>query len=202
MMHLAIRLVPVGATTLIIALTGELDATTRAVLPSFLDPIPQSPVTDVIVEATHLWFCDVNGLAQLAITQRAMQAKGGRLAVAEAHPPLCSLIALMSERSELVIPLYTGMPEALSGTDVEMYEAPAPPAPVRPCAATCRACAPCDACPPSATSPARTPSRRPESTGTSGRVLRIGAMTSLSRRPVAGRHTIDQLVHQSRSQHL
>ncbi|MEU6711166.1 STAS domain-containing protein [Nonomuraea sp. NPDC046802] len=129
-MRLSVRLVPVGASTLVIALTGELDSTTGPVLAAFLDPLPASAVKYVIVAAGDLWFCDLNGLAQFAATHRAMQAKGGYLAVAEPQPPLHRLIALMTEQAPGSIPMYTSMPEALAGTDVEIYETTGPPTPV------------------------------------------------------------------------
>ncbi|MFC4011925.1 STAS domain-containing protein [Nonomuraea purpurea] len=129
-MRLSVRLVPVGASTLVIALTGELDSTTGPVLAAFLDPLPASAVKYVIVAAGDLRFCDLNGLAQFAETHRAMQAKGGYLAVAEPQPPLRRLIALVTEQAPGSIPVYTSMPEALVGTDVEIYETTGPPTPV------------------------------------------------------------------------
>jgi anti-anti-sigma factor len=130
MMQLSVRLVPVGDTTLVIALTGELDSTTVPVLAAFLDPLPQSPVKYVVVAAGDLWFCDLNGLKQLSITHRALLAKGGHLAVAEAQPPLSRLIGLMTTQVQPGIPVYNSMPEALASTDVEVYETTAAPTPV------------------------------------------------------------------------
>ncbi|MFC4118709.1 STAS domain-containing protein [Nonomuraea zeae] len=131
MMQLSVRLVPVGDTTLVIALTGELDSTTVPVLAAFLDPLPQSPVKYVVVAAGDLWFCDMNGLKQLSVTHHALLSKGGHLSVAEAQPPLRRLIGLMSAQIQPEIPVYDCMPEALAATDVEIYEAAAPPVPVR-----------------------------------------------------------------------
>ncbi|MGW0802283.1 STAS domain-containing protein [Nonomuraea sp. NPDC002799] len=131
MMQLSVRLVPVGVSTLVVALTGELDSTTRPVLAAFLDPLPQSRVKYVIVAAGDLWFCDLNGLKQFSITHHALESKGGYLAVAEAQPPLLRLIALMAEQAHTAIPVYTTMPEALADTDVEIYETAAPPRPLR-----------------------------------------------------------------------
>jgi anti-anti-sigma factor len=131
MMQLSVRLVPVGETTLVIALTGELDSTTRPVLAAFLDPLPKSSVKYVVVAAGDLWFCDLNGLEQLSITHQALRAKGGHLAVAEAQPPLRRLIGLMTTQIPPGIPVYASMPEALAGTDVEIYETSAPPTPLR-----------------------------------------------------------------------
>jgi anti-anti-sigma factor len=125
-MQLSLRLVPVGDTTLVVVLTGELDSTTRPVLAAFLDPLPRSHVKHVVVAAADLWFCDLNGLEQLAITHRALRAKGGQLAVAEPRTPLRRLITLMAEHTQPAIPLYTSMPEALAATGVETYEMPAP----------------------------------------------------------------------------
>ncbi|MER6575563.1 STAS domain-containing protein [Nonomuraea sp. NPDC001023] len=130
MMQLSVRLVPVGDTTLVVALAGELDSTTSPILAAFLDPLPRSRVKHVIVAAGDLWFCDLNGLEQLAITHRAMQEKGGHLAVAEAQPALCRLIALMTEHGGTAIPLFSTMPDALAGTGVEIYEQTGPPRPV------------------------------------------------------------------------
>jgi anti-anti-sigma regulatory factor len=130
-MQLSIRLVPVGDTTLVVVLTGALDVTTRPVLAAFLDPIPQSAVTYVVVAAGDLWFCDLNGLDQLALTHRALQAKGGHLAVAEAPPPLCRLIALMAQHdTRPAIAVYASMAAALSATDVETYQIDALPTPM------------------------------------------------------------------------
>ncbi|YCK33728.1 STAS domain-containing protein [Actinomadura sp. ATCC 39365] len=130
MMQLSVRLVPVGDTTLVVALAGELDSTTSPILAAFLDPLPRSRVKHVIVAAGDLWFCDLNGVEQLAITHRAMLEKGGHLAVAEAQPALCRLIALMTEHGGTAIPLFGTMPEALAGTGVEIYEQTGPPRPV------------------------------------------------------------------------
>lgn len=129
-MQLSVRLVPVGDATLVIALAGELDPTTRPVLAAFLDPLPGSRVKHVIVAAGDLWFCDLNGLEQLAATHRALQAKGGHLAVAEPRPSLCRLITLMAEHARTAIPVFATMPEALAGTGIEIYETTTPLRPV------------------------------------------------------------------------
>ncbi|MET8986521.1 STAS domain-containing protein [Nonomuraea wenchangensis] len=128
-MQLSVRLVPVGETTLVVALTGELDATTRPVLAAFLDPLPQSRVEHVVIAAADLWFCDLDGLQQLALTHAAMRRKGGGLLVAEARPSLLRLISLMNEQTE-PIPVYPSMPEALAQTDVDVYEVSGPPTPI------------------------------------------------------------------------
>lgn len=122
MMQLSVRLVPVNDATLVIALTGELDSTTRPVLSAFLDPLPRSPVKYVLVAAGDLWFCDLTGLEQLSITHRALQAKEGHLAVAEAQPPLRRLISLMSEQAQTALPAFGSMAEALADAGVEAYQ--------------------------------------------------------------------------------
>ncbi|AQZ68116.1 unnamed protein product [[Actinomadura] parvosata subsp. kistnae] len=127
MMQLSVRLVPVDDTTLVIALTGELDSTTKPVLAAFLDPLPQTTVKHVLVAAGDLWFCDLNGLDLLARTHRALQEKGGHLALAEVQPPLRRLIALMTEQSAATIPVFATMAEALAAAGVEAYQ-PAEPA--------------------------------------------------------------------------
>ncbi|NJP94123.1 STAS domain-containing protein [Nonomuraea sp. FMUSA5-5] len=127
MMQLSVRLVPVDDTTLVIALTGELDSTTKPVLAAFLDPLPQTTVKHVLVAGGDLWFCDLNGLDLLARTHRALQEKGGHLALAEVQPPLRRLIALMTEQSAATIPVFATMPEALAAAGVEAYQ-PAEPA--------------------------------------------------------------------------
>ncbi|MEV1000220.1 STAS domain-containing protein [Nonomuraea sp. NPDC050202] len=127
MMQLSVRLVPVDDVTLVIALTGELDSTTKPVLAAFLDPLPHTPVKHVLVAAGDLWFCDLNGLDLLARTHRALQEKDGYLALAEVQPPLRRLVALMTERSLTAIPLFASMPEALAAAGVEAYQLPEPP---------------------------------------------------------------------------
>jgi anti-anti-sigma factor len=128
MMQLSVRLVPVDDTTLVIALTGELDCTTRPVLAAFLDPLPRTSVKHVLVAAGDLWFCDLNGLEQLAITHRALQEKGGHLALAEVRPSLRRLITLMAEHSLGGLPVFDSMPEALAAAGVEAYQTPSIPA--------------------------------------------------------------------------
>ncbi|RVX45776.1 anti-anti-sigma factor [Nonomuraea polychroma] len=125
-MPLSIRLVPVGDTTLVIALTGELDTTTRPILAAFLDPLAQSAVTCVVVAAADLGFCDLNGFRQLASAHQAMLARGGHLSIAEAQPPLRRLIALAAEHGLPDIPVYASMAEAMSATDVESYQIDTP----------------------------------------------------------------------------
>ncbi|GAB2959873.1 STAS domain-containing protein [Nonomuraea fastidiosa] len=127
MMQLSVRLVPIDHTTLVITLTGELDRTTRPVLASFLDPVPKSPLTHVLVAAGDLWFCDLSGIERLALTHRALRAKGGHLAVAGARPPLRRLIALMGEQADAAIPVFATMAEALAAAGVAAYR-PAGPA--------------------------------------------------------------------------
>ncbi|MGR6913788.1 STAS domain-containing protein [[Actinomadura] parvosata] len=127
MMQLSVRLVPVDDDTLVIALTGELDSTTKPVLAAFLDPLPQTTVKHVLVAAGDLWFCDLNGLDLLARTHRALQEKGGHLALAEVQPPLRRLIGLMTEQSAATIPVFATMAEALAAAGVEAYQ-PAEPA--------------------------------------------------------------------------
>ncbi|MEV4803882.1 STAS domain-containing protein [Nonomuraea sp. NPDC049421] len=124
MMHLSVRLVPVDGHTLVVALTGELDHMSRPVLSSILDPVPRSPLMHVLVAAADLWFCDLNGLERLTLTHRALRAKGGHLAVAEARPPLRRLIALMGEQAD--IPVHATMAEALAAAQVDAYRLPAP----------------------------------------------------------------------------
>ncbi|MEV4074604.1 STAS domain-containing protein [Nonomuraea fuscirosea] len=127
MMQLSVRLVPIDDATLVIALTGELDTTTRPVLAAFLDPLPRSPVMHVLVAAGDLWFCDLNGLEQLAATHDALLAKGGHLAVAEPRPPLRRLISLMSEQDQTFFPVFASMAEALASAGVAEYRTEAPP---------------------------------------------------------------------------
>ncbi len=122
MMQLSVRLVPIDDATLVIALTGELDVTTRPVLAAFLDPLPKSPVKHVLVAAADLWFCDLNGLEQLATTHAALRAKGGHLAVAEPQPPLRRLISLMSEQDQMSFPVFASMTEALASAGVPEYQ--------------------------------------------------------------------------------
>ncbi|MEV0390354.1 hypothetical protein [Nonomuraea sp. NPDC050643] len=131
MKRLSIRLVPVGDTTLVIVLTGTLDPSTRPDLIAVLDPIPPSPVVYVVVAAGDLWSCDLGGLDRLAVTHRALRAKGGHVAIAEAQPSLYRLIGLMTEPdAEPTIALYAGMAAALATTDVETCRLDAPPVPL------------------------------------------------------------------------
>ncbi|GAA1609088.1 hypothetical protein GCM10009733_001600 [Nonomuraea maheshkhaliensis] len=123
MMQLSVRLVPIDDATLVIALTGELDVTTRPVLAAFLDPLPKSPVMHVLMAAADLWFCDLNGLEQLAATHAALRAKGGHLAVAEPQPPLRRLVSLMSAQDQMSFPVFASMTEALASAGVPEYQA-------------------------------------------------------------------------------
>ncbi|MGP4098101.1 STAS domain-containing protein [Nonomuraea sp. KM90] len=125
MMQLSVRLVPVDDATLVVALTGELDSTTRPVLAAFLDPLPRSPVKYVLVAAGDLWFCDLNGLEQFAYTHGVLQGKGGHLAIAEAQPALRRLIGLMAAHACAAMPVFASMAEALAAAGVVEYQTPA-----------------------------------------------------------------------------
>ncbi|MEV0618935.1 hypothetical protein AB0I81_36845 [Nonomuraea sp. NPDC050404] len=127
-MRLSIRLLPVEETTLVIALSGELDRGTRPDLMVVLDSIPPSPLTHVIVAAGDLEFCDPGGLDGLAVTHRLLQGRGGFLAIAEPQPLLCRLIELMAERDAWPpIALYPSLGTALWATGVEAHPSDAPP---------------------------------------------------------------------------
>ncbi|MBT2227264.1 STAS domain-containing protein [Nonomuraea sp. NEAU-A123] len=126
-MFLSVRLTTVSATVVVIHLTGELDSTTAPVLAATLEPLTESPVEQVIVAAGDLWFCDLTGIDELAATHRALHAKGGGLAVAEAGASLCRLIELVTEHSRAPMRVYATLDEALTEAGVHP-EDPLPPA--------------------------------------------------------------------------
>ncbi|MFD1537679.1 STAS domain-containing protein [Nonomuraea guangzhouensis] len=126
-MFLSVRLTTVSATVVVLHLTGELDSTTAPVLAATLEPLTESPVEQVIVAAGDLWFCDLTGIDELAATHRALHAKGGGLAIAEAGSSLRRLIELVSEHSRAPIRVYTTLSEALTGAGVNLDD-PSPPA--------------------------------------------------------------------------
>jgi anti-anti-sigma factor len=125
-MFLSVRLTTVSATVVVVHLTGELDSTTAPVLAATLEPLTESPVEQVIVAAGDLWFCDLTGIDELAATHRALHAKGGGLAVAEAGASLCRLIELVTEHSRAPMRVYATLDEALAQAGVNP-EDPVPP---------------------------------------------------------------------------
>ena len=125
-MFLSVRLTTVSATTVVLTLTGELDRTTAPVLAATLEPLAESPVEQVIVAAGDLWFCDLTGIDKLAATHRALHAKGGALAIAEAGPALCRLIELATEHSRAPMRVYATLSEALAGAGIDPDD-PLPP---------------------------------------------------------------------------
>ncbi|HUR07262.1 MAG TPA: STAS domain-containing protein, partial [Nonomuraea sp.] len=126
-MFLSVRLTTVSATVVVLHLTGELDSTTAPVLAATLEPLTGSPVEQVIVAAGDLWFCDLTGIDELCATHRALHAKGGGLAIAEAGASLCRLIELVTEHSRAPMRVYATLSEALRGAGVNP-EDPLPPA--------------------------------------------------------------------------
>ncbi|MEV4102318.1 STAS domain-containing protein [Nonomuraea sp. NPDC049649] len=112
-MHLSVQLTPVSDTTVVVALTGELDASTVPILSATLGPLPASPVLRVAVAAGELWFCDLSGLALLLGARRELRAKGGELVLAEASPALRRLIALLPGGGPS-LPVFDTLPEALA----------------------------------------------------------------------------------------
>ncbi|WP_219463898.1 STAS domain-containing protein [Nonomuraea rhizosphaerae] len=120
------RLTTVSDTTVVITLTGELDTTTAPVLAATLGPLAESPIIHVIVAAGDLWFCDLTGLDHLAAAHKALYAKGGGLAVAEAGPALCRLIGLVTEHSRAPMAMYDTMREALAEVGIADDEPPNP----------------------------------------------------------------------------
>jgi anti-anti-sigma factor len=113
-MYLSVHLEPVADTTVVISLTGELDAGTVPVLSATLQPVCASPVTHVVVVCDELWFCDLSGLARLTAARLDLLAKGGDLVLVEANSALRRLISLVDDGRTPRLTIHSSLPEALA----------------------------------------------------------------------------------------
>jgi anti-anti-sigma factor len=117
-MYLSVHLEPVADTTVVISLTGELDAGTVPVLSATLQPVCASPVTHVVVVCDELWFCDLSGLARLTAARLDLLAKGGDLVLVEANSALRRLISLVDDGRTPRMTIHSSLPEALAACGV------------------------------------------------------------------------------------
>ncbi|GIH96937.1 STAS domain-containing protein [Planobispora siamensis] len=123
-MPLSLELTPVTDTAMVITMAGELDAVTAPTLAAMLRPLHASPVTRVVAQITALRFCDVAGVRQLSVTNRALHDKGGALAVAGAGPALQRLITLMNGCSTPRLRTYADLPRALTALGLDLRDTP------------------------------------------------------------------------------
>lgn len=70
-------------TTVVVALSGELDLATAPRLRSCLAPIvtAQTAPMQLVLDLSELRFLDASGISALLTVQRALAARGGRLAL-------------------------------------------------------------------------------------------------------------------------
>ena len=67
----------------VVALSGELDLATAPQLRSCLAPLVTSPTApqELVLDLSELCFLDASGISALLTVQRALAARGGRLAL-------------------------------------------------------------------------------------------------------------------------
>ncbi len=83
---LEIRSLPTGQGTVIVALTGRVDASSAPVLEDELVHLHQAGPRRIVIDATDLTFIDPNGLTVLVDAHRAFVERGGGLEIYNASP--------------------------------------------------------------------------------------------------------------------
>jgi stage II sporulation protein AA (anti-sigma F factor antagonist) len=86
----------------VIAVDGELDISTVALLDTVIFPLLDRGIHHLVVDARLLRFCDVCGFRALTTMHTTMSATGGDLAIAEPTPALLRLMQLISLTSSSV----------------------------------------------------------------------------------------------------
>ena len=76
----------------VLHLRGELDADTAATLHSLLADLLERPVPRIVVDVSHLKFCDSIGLSAFVTSKEVLTARGGWLSFAGANPFLARLL--------------------------------------------------------------------------------------------------------------
>ncbi|GII05092.1 STAS domain-containing protein [Planobispora takensis] len=123
-MPLSLELTPVTDTVMVITMTGELDAVTAPTLAAMLRPLHASPILQVVAQVAALRFCDVAGVRQLNVTDRALHDRGGALVVAGAGPALRRLITLMNGHSAPRLQMYDDPTRALAALGLDRRDTP------------------------------------------------------------------------------
>ncbi|MEU8381559.1 STAS domain-containing protein [Streptosporangium sp. NPDC048865] len=118
-MKLSVQLNIVHQDTAVVAVAGELDLTTIALLDAVLLPLPGQGVRHLIIAADRLRFCDPCGLRALTSVHTIMAATGGTLVIAEPGPVLRRLLAPVrpqaTDPSATPIRTYPTLAQALRG---------------------------------------------------------------------------------------
>ncbi|WP_433249478.1 STAS domain-containing protein [Streptosporangium sp. CA-135522] len=109
-MNLSVHVSGVRQDTAVVAVDGELDVSTAALLEAVLLPLPGQGVRHLIVAADRLRFCDVCGFRVLAGMHTILVAIGGALVLAEPTPVLRRLTDLMQRP-----------PTSLSDSPIRVY---------------------------------------------------------------------------------
>ncbi|MEV6862696.1 STAS domain-containing protein [Streptosporangium subroseum] len=101
-MNLSVHLTIVHKDSAVIAVDGELDISTVALLDTVVFPMLGRGIHHLIVDASLLRFCDVCGFRALTTMHTTMSATGGDMAIAAPTPALLRLMRLISLTSSSV----------------------------------------------------------------------------------------------------
>ena len=98
--------------SVVVALRGDLDIDSAAVLTTTLDHVLERPEPQVVVDLAGVEFCDSTGLSAFVVGHRRAVALGGWLRLAGASDFLVQLLDTVGLSSR--IPLYATVAEALA----------------------------------------------------------------------------------------
>jgi anti-anti-sigma factor len=101
-MNLSVHPTIVHGDAAVVAIDGELDISTVALLDTVFFPLLGRGVRHLVVDAKLLRFCDVCGFRALATVHTTMSATGGDMVIAEPTPALLRLMQLISLTSSSV----------------------------------------------------------------------------------------------------
>ena len=87
----------------VIATTGELDLASAPDLSALADELMRNGVTNIIVDAESLTFCDSSGLRVLVSIANDLQRTGGRVAIVNAQPTVRRVLELTGLGGRILI---------------------------------------------------------------------------------------------------
>jgi anti-sigma B factor antagonist len=97
----------------IVRLDGELDIASSDLLVQHLSGLLSEGYTQIVIDLTHLVFCDAAGLGAFVRIGRLVAARGGWLRMAGAQPRMTRIMSIA--RLTRMLPGYTTAQDALTG---------------------------------------------------------------------------------------
>jgi anti-anti-sigma factor len=97
----------------VLAISGELDIATTAVLRDRIAAVLDDTVLPVIIDLSRVSFCDASGLTMLVALRQRADAHGRAVALSGPRPNVCKLLRITG--LDRVFPIYSTLAQAVLG---------------------------------------------------------------------------------------